>query len=219
MKLVFLGPPGAGKGTQADVLSKKFGILHISTGDILRQAVKDKTPTGLEAQEYMNKGELAPDEIVTKITTERIQKADAKDNFILDGFPRTIAQADDLGAFLNNNRAKIDLVLYFETSDKVAIQRLTGRRVCKACGAIFHLKNMPPKKQGTCDKCGGVLYQRTDDTEETVKNRLVVYKKQTQSLIDYYKEKGILRTVSGDLDVNELFVVMVDLFKKEGLAV
>lgn len=219
MKLVFLGPPGAGKGTQADVLSKKFGILHISTGDILRQAVKDKTPTGLKAQEYMNKGELVPDEIVTKITTERIQKTDAKDNFILDGFPRTIAQADDLGAFLNNNRAKIDLVLYFETSDKVAIQRLTGRRVCKACGAIFHLKNMPPKKQGTCDKCGGVLYQRTDDTEETVKNRLVVYKKQTQSLIDYYKEKGILRTVSGDLDVNELFVVMVDLFKKEGLAV
>jgi len=219
LKLVFLGPPGAGKGTQADVLSKKFGILHISTGDILRQAVKDKTPTGLKAQEYMNKGELVPDEIVTKITTERIQKTDAKDNFILDGFPRTIAQADDLGAFLNNNRAKIDLVLYFETSDKVAIQRLTGRRVCKACGAIFHLKNMPPKKQGTCDKCGGVLYQRTDDTEETVKNRLVVYKKQTQSLIDYYKEKGILRTVSGDLDVNELFVVMVDLFKKEGLAV
>ena len=208
-----LGPPGAGKGTQGEVLSKKYGIRHISTGDILREAVKNAVVLGMKAKAYMEKGELVPDEIVTGIVIETLKKPDVINGFILDGFPRTLKQALDL----DDNGVKIDLVLYFETSTKVAIERLSGRRVCKTCGFNYHVKNIPPKKEGLCDKCGGVLFQRPDDKEETVRNRLKVYEAQTKPLIDYYVNKGVLKKVSGDLNVDELFKVLSNIFVGEKL--
>ncbi len=212
MKIVLLGPPGAGKGTQGVVLSRSYGVRHISTGDILREAVKNATPLGEKAHTFMNKGELVPDEIVTGIVVERLNQKDTKADFILDGFPRTLKQAQDLDAALKKISLNIDLVLYFEIPDTIAIERLTGRRVCKICGANYHIKNIPPKKEGICDKCGGELFQRPDDTIETVKNRLKVYEDQTLPLIDYYTKKGILKRVSGALDVNDLFKVLSKAF-------
>jgi len=217
MRLIFLGPPGAGKGTQAAVVSDKLKIPAISTGDILRESVKSNSPIGLKAKSYMEKGELVPDEIVAGIVADRIKKGDALCGFILDGFPRTINQADKLKEQLDKQSIKIDLVIYFETSEPVIISRLSGRRICKNCSANYHVKNIPPKVQGVCDKCGGELYQRVDDKENTIKNRIEVYKKQTASLIDYYKQKGSLRTISGDLDVKEAYKVLTAMFKKEKL--
>lgn len=218
MKLILLGPPGAGKGTQSVVLSKKYNIPHISTGDILREAVKDKLPLGMKAKSFMDKGELVPDEIVTGIVAERLKKPDTKNSFILDGFPRTIKQAVDLDAALKAIVSGIDMVLYFETSPKVAIERLSGRRVCKACGAIYHIKNMPPKKDGICDKCSAALVQRPDDREDTVLKRLKVYEQQTKPLIDYYAKQGVLKKVSGDLAVDDLFKVLSNIFSDLRLA-
>lgn len=212
MRLILLGPPGAGKGTQSIVLSRTYKIVHISTGDILREAVKNATPLGKKAHTFMNKGELVPDEIVTGIVVERLDQKDTKANFILDGFPRTLKQAESLDAALKKISSGIDLVLYFEIPEAVAIERLTGRRVCKICGANYHIKNIPPKKEGICDKCGGELFQRPDDTKETVKNRLKVYEDQTRPLIDYYTKKGLLKRVSGALDVNDLFKVLSKAF-------
>jgi adenylate kinase len=205
MNLVLLGPPGAGKGTQAKVLSKEFKILHISTGDMLREAVKNETEVGKVAKSYMDKGELVPDSVVIDIVKERISKDDAKNGFMLDGFPRTDAQAVKLDEALSSAGKKLDLVLYFRTSEEVSISRLSGRRVCPICGAIFHIKNMPPKKDSICDRCGGRLIQRDDDKEDTIKRRLVVYENDTKSLIKYYKNKNILKEVSGDLEVAKLF--------------
>jgi len=218
VNVVLLGPPGAGKGTQAKVLSKEYSVLHISTGDMLREAVKNKTAIGMEAKSYMDKGELVPDETVVRIVTERISKDDTKKGFLLDGFPRTKEQADKLDKELSTMSKKLDIVLYFKTSPEVSIERLSGRRVCKVCGANFHIKNMPPKKDMICDYCKGKLFQREDDKPETVKNRLKVYEKETETLIGYYREKGILKEVSGDLDVNKLFDEIKKLFADERLA-
>lgn len=205
MNVVLLGPPGAGKGTQAKVLSKEFGVLHVSTGDILRNAVKGATDVGKLAKSYMDKGELVPDNIVIDIVVERISQQDAKDGFLLDGFPRNEKQARSLNEALDKTGKILHIVLYFKTSPEVSIKRLSGRRVCTKCGANFHIKNMPPRNENLCDYCNGGLIQRDDDKEETVKRRLIVYEEETKSLIDYYRKKDIIREVSGDLNVNELF--------------
>lgn len=217
MRLILLGPPGAGKGTQADVLSKEYKIPHISTGDMLREAVKKNIAIGQKAKSYMLKGELVPDEIVIEIVRERLGGDDTKGGFILDGFPRTKPQAESLDEALGGVNMPADLAIYFETSEEVSVRRLSGRRVCKSCGANFHVTNIPPKKAGICDFCGSALVQREDDKEATVRNRLEVYKKETAELIDYYKAKGILRTVSGDLGVREIFEILSKMFKQEAL--
>ena len=182
MKLIFIGPPGAGKGTQAVLIAKEFNIPHISTGDLLRQAVREKTAVGLKAESFIKKGELVPDEVVSEITAERLKKGDCQGGFILDGYPRTLPQAESLDSSLISLKLNIDAVIYFKTSVKIIIQRLTGRLTCRNCGANYHTLNMPPKKEGRCDSCGGELYQREDDQEKTVLNRLQVYEQKTQSL-------------------------------------
>lgn len=217
MRLVLLGPPGAGKGTQAEVLAREFKIPHISTGDILREAVREKTDTGMEAKSFMDKGELVPDKIVTRIVVERLKKPDAEKGFILDGYPRTRVQSESLAEALKGNGIAIDRVLYFKTTVPTVIERLSGRRICSECNAIYHVKNSPPKVEGVCDKCSSKIYQRKDDNEETIKKRLLVYDETSRELLDFYKEKGILREVSGDLDVNELFSSLKEYFTKEGL--
>ena len=219
MRIVLLGPPGAGKGTQADKLSKEYKIPHISTGDMLREAVKNNSSVGQKANAYMAKGELVPDQLVIEIVKERLLKQDTKNGFILDGFPRTKAQAESLDTALKISKMPLGIVLYFETSDNTVINRLSGRRVCRKCNANFHIKNIPPKKEGICDTCGSALLQREDDKEATVKNRLAVYKKETAELIDYYKKKNILKAVSGDLDADEAFKVLVKLFKNDSVKV
>jgi len=205
MKMVFLGPPGAGKGTQAVILLEKKGFLHLSTGDILRENVKNKTDIGKKAKAFMEKGELVPDDIVIEMMLDTIKSAQGKKDFILDGFPRTVYQAKKLDSELSRLKLPIDMVVYFKTSINTAILRLTGRRLCSKCGSNYHIVNMPPKKQGICDKCGGELYQRKDDSIETIKKRLEVYDNQTKELIDYYKAKGILKEVSGDLEAGEVY--------------
>ena len=217
MRIVLLGPPGAGKGTQAQVLSKDLNVPHISTGDMLREALKAGSPLGLKAKAYMEKGALVPDEVVIGLVSERLSKADAKKGFILDGFPRTPEQAESLDQTLKKLRMPLDLVLYFKTSVTVVIRRLSGRRVCAQCGKNFHLTNFKPKVEGLCDVCGGKLFQRPDDKEETIENRLEVYEHQTKPLIEYYKKKKFLVEVSGDMEVRPLNVDLMDLFQKKGL--
>ena len=201
MRLVLLGPPGAGKGTQAAVLAGEYKIPHISTGDILREAVKTGSQIGKEAKEYMNKGELVPDDVVTKIVVERLSKEDATKGFILDGYPRTVNQAESLSSALDTRSMAIDKVLYLKTSPSTVVKRLSGRRICRKCSAIFHVKNSPPKKEGVCDKCGSELYQRPDDNRETIERRLTVYSKETAPLVDYYQERGLLVEIDGEKDI------------------
>lgn len=189
MRIVLLGPPGAGKGTQAVRLVEKYNIPHISTGDIFRKNLKEKTKLGLKAKEYMDKGLLVPDELVVDIVKSRLMEDDCKEGFLLDGFPRTVEQADALEAELNKLGWKLDGVINIEVKDEVLIDRLTGRLVCRKCGATYHSKFNKPKQEDVCDVCGGELYTRDDDKVETVKNRLDVYKNQTQPLIDYYTKK------------------------------
>jgi len=212
--MVFLGPPGAGKGTQAVMLSEKLGILHLSTGDILRENVKQGTDIGRKAGSFMEKGELVPDDIVIEMMLDTIKKSDKDKSFMLDGFPRTTYQAKKLDIELNRLNLPIEMAVYFKTGMDTVIFRLTGRRLCKECGANYHVVNMPSKKQGICDKCGGELYQRKDDSEDTIKKRLEVYDNQTKDLIDYYGKKGILKEISGDLDAGviykELFEILND---------
>ena len=215
MNLVLLGPPGAGKGTQAKVLSKNLVIPHISTGDMLRDAVSKGMPLGKKAKEYMVTGELVPDKLVIDIVKDRLTKNDVKKGFILDGFPRTLEQAKMLDQTLAKINKKLDMVFYFKTSLETSISRLSGRRVCKVCGANFHIKNIPPKNVGICDYCRGELYQRKDDAEETVRRRWSVYMDETTPLIDYYKKTGLLEEVSGDLDVDELNTILTDLFHRK----
>jgi adenylate kinase len=217
INLVLLGPPGAGKGTQAALLIKAYDLLHVSTGDMLREAIKEGTETGKEAESYMNKGELVPDEIVTKAVIDRINKPDASGGVILDGYPRTKVQAESLDEAIKKEDKSLDLVLYFKTSEDVAVKRLSGRRVCPECGKNYHVTNMPPAKDNVCDKCGVELFQREDDTPETVKNRLKVYEESTKDLVGYYNDKGLLREVDGDAPAEELFESVDTLFKEEGL--
>jgi len=205
MRIVLLGPPGAGKGTQAVILAEKKGFLHLSTGDILRENVKKGTEIGKKAKAFMEKGELVPDDIVIEMMLDTIKNAREQENFILDGFPRTAYQAKKLDSELDKLKLPIEMVVYFKTSIKVVTSRLAGRRLCSKCGANYHIVNMPPKKQGVCDKCGAELYQRKDDSVETIKKRLEVYDGQTKELIDYYKAKGILKEVSGDLEAQKVY--------------
>ncbi|MDP2921069.1 MAG: adenylate kinase [Candidatus Omnitrophota bacterium] len=205
MRIVLLGPPGAGKGTQAVMLSEKLGFLHLSTGDILRENVKRGTDIGKKAKAFMEKGELVPDDIVIQMMLDTIKSSGKKNDFILDGFPRTVYQAKKIDAELKKLKLAVDIVFYFKTSISTVIKRLTGRRLCPKCGANYHIVNMPPKKQGICDKCGVELYQRKDDSEETIEKRLEVYENQTKELIDYYSAQGILKELSGDLDAKEVY--------------
>lgn len=211
MNLVLIGAPGAGKGTQAKFIADKFSIPHISTGDMLREAVKNQTELGRKAKEYMDEGELLPDELVVDIVSERLMEDDAKGGFILDGFPRTVGQADALKKALAQLSKSVDIVLNFEVKDEELTKRLTGRRSCKSCGAIFHTMFNPSKVDGVCDGCGGDLYQRDDDKIETVANRLKVYQDQTAPLIDYYQKEGLLRTVDGQKPVKEVEAEIVAL--------
>ena len=208
MKIILLGPPGAGKGTEAKVLAEKYGVEHISTGDIFRELIKEESPLGLEIKKYVESGELIPDKIVVEVVTGKIRDIDLNEGFILDGFPRTINQAQMLDFTLEKLRIRIDKVIYFDTSLDVVLQRLTNRRICRQCGTIYHLFNMPPAQQGKCDRCGGDLFQREDDMKGTILNRLKVYKEQTAGLINYYQEKKMLEKVNGDISKDELFEVI-----------
>lgn len=202
MKLILLGPPGAGKGTQAKMLTERFGIPQISTGDILRAAVKDGTPMGLKAKTFMDAGALVPDSVVVGIVQERLQKDDCRPGFILDGFPRTEAQADALGETLIALGKELDAVVSLVVDVEALVERLTGRRTCRQCGRGYHLRFDPPKRSGFCDACDGELYQRDDDREETIRHRLGVYAAQTSPLIAYYAARGQLRTVDGMLPID-----------------
>ena len=198
MRVAFLGPPGAGKGTQARELAQEWGVPHVATGDMLREAVAAGTPLGLDAKRYMDQGTLVPDDVIVGLIAERLSKPDAKRGFILDGFPRTIGQARALSTLLENLGQPLARVIFFDVSEAELLRRLTGRRVCRNCGATYHLVSAPPARPGVCDRCGGELYQRADDSEATVRNRLRVYETQTAPLLDDYRRRGLLSTVRGE---------------------
>ncbi len=204
MRLLFLGPPGAGKGTQARELAREWGVPQVATGDMLREEMAAGTPLGREAKQYYDRGELVPDAVILRMVAERLRRADAARGFILDGFPRTIAQADGLATMLAGFGQKIDSVIYFDVSEPELVRRLTGRRLCRTCQTPFHVVSAPPAREGVCDKCGGELYQRVDDGEATVRNRLGVFERQTAPLLDYYRGRGLLRTVSGEGAVEKI---------------
>ena len=205
MRAVLLGPPGAGKGTQAERLEEKYGVPQISTGDIFRKNIKEGTELGKKAQEYTNSGQLVPDELVVDLVKDRLMQDDCKNGYLLDGFPRTIFQAEQLDKFLEEQGQKLDAVINFEVANDVLIERLTGRRVCKNCGASCHVKFTPPKVEGVCDKCGGELEQRKDDSRETAENRLAVYEESTAPLIGYYSKTGALKNFNADQDIEKVF--------------
>ncbi|MBR3392294.1 MAG: adenylate kinase [Firmicutes bacterium] len=212
MKIVLLGPPGAGKGTQAEVLTKKLLVPHISTGDMFRAAIKNGTAMGIEAKSYMDRGQLVPDEVTVGIIKDRIAQSDCSGGFLLDVFPRTIAQAEALDKLLED-KGGLDAVLNISVPLEKLVERLTGRRMCRKCGAIYHMLYNAPAKEGVCDACGGELYQRDDDKLETVTNRLDVYEAQTAPLIGFYEKQGKLFTVNGDQPIN---AVLADLGKALG---
>lgn len=201
MNIIFMGPPGAGKGTQAEKIVSDFQIPHISTGDAFRLAMSQGTPLGIKAKGYVDKGLLVPDEITNRIVKERLEQPDCAKGFLLDGYPRTIAQADALDEMLKSQSRQIDHVMNLTVDRELLLARLTGRRICKSCGATYHVLFNPPKHEGICDKCGGELYQRSDDTEEKVGTRLDEYTNKTAPLLDYYRQKGILREVNGEQDI------------------
>ncbi|PLR65763.1 MULTISPECIES: adenylate kinase [Bacillaceae] len=211
MNLVLMGLPGAGKGTQAERIVEKYEIPHISTGDMFRAAIKDETELGLKAKSFMDQGALVPDEVTIGIVRERLGKNDCEKGFLLDGFPRTVAQAQALEEILSDLDRKIDYVINIEVDKDILMERLTGRRICKQCGSTYHLVFNPPAVEGICDKCGGELYQRADDNEETVANRLEVNLKQTQPLLNFYEEKGYLRNINGQQDIKQVFVDVNEL--------
>ncbi|OSS42002.1 Adenylate kinase [Desulfurella amilsii] len=205
MIVVLLGAPGVGKGTQSENIAKKFSIVQISTGDILRNEVKTQTDLGEKAKKYMEKGELVPDELIIKMIENRISKTDCANGFLLDGFPRTIEQAKSFDKMIERKSLNLDRVIYIDVANDEIVERLTLRRVCPTCGAIYHLKNKPPRQDMICDICGSKLVQRSDDTKETVENRLKVFKEHTKPLIDYYEKQGKLSSISGLGNVDEVF--------------
>ena len=205
MRLIIFGPPGAGKGTQASRIAGKHSLLHISTGDMLRAAVREGAELGKLAKSYMDRGELVPDDVVIGIIKQRITKADSKDGFMLDGFPRTIPQANALDEMLDEEGLKIGAVISIEVDDEEVVKRISGRRVCEKCGAMYHIIFDPAKNSSYCDKCDGKLYQRDDDSEDVVRNRLQVYRTQTEPLKEFYKKTGILKSVLGTGTVEEVF--------------
>ena len=213
MKIIMLGAPGAGKGTQAKKVAKKYNIPHISTGDIFRANIKEKTELGNKAKEYMDKGELVPDDITIGMLLDRIHKADCKDGFVLDGFPRTIPQAKSLSEALSKLNEKIDYAINIDVPDDSIITRMSGRRACLSCGSTYHIKYSAPKKENICDNCGSELVIRDDDKPETVKKRLEIYHDQTQPLIDYYKNEKILASVDGTKDMEEVFIDIISVLK------
>jgi len=200
-----MGLPGAGKGTQAERIVENYHIPHISTGDMFRAAIKEGTELGLKAKSFMDKGELVPDEVTIGIVRERLGKNDCEKGFLLDGFPRTVAQADALEDITAELNRQIDFVINIDVDKDILMERLTGRRICKTCGSTYHLVFNPPAKENTCDRCGGDLYQRADDNAETVQNRLDVNLKQTQPLLDFYQDKGYVRNINGQQDINKVF--------------
>jgi adenylate kinase len=214
MRLILLGPPGAGKGTQAKMLKEKFGIPQISTGDILRQAVKENTELGKQAKSFMDAGQLVPDDIVIGLIKERIKDQDCEKGFILDGFPRTIVQAEMLSETLNSMDLQLDAVLDFEIDVEEVIGRLTGRSTCSNCGAMYHEKSRPPKRPGLCDGCGGELYQRQDDNKETILKRLDVYEKETAPLKEFYRKVGNMKTVEARGSVEGIFERVCELVSR-----
>lgn len=214
MKIIMLGAPGAGKGTQAQMIADKYKIPHISTGDIFRENVKNGTALGMEAKKYMDQGALVPDELTVRILLDRVAQDDCKNGYVLDGFPRTIPQAEVLDEAISKLGDKIDFAIDVEVPDENIIRRMSGRRACLSCGATFHVEHVPPKKEGICDRCGKELVLRDDDKEETVKNRLDVYHKQTQPLIDFYTQKNILKTVDGTVDMQDVFAAITAILDK-----
>ena len=211
MRLVLLGPPGAGKGTLAGLLKKSLGLLHLSTGDMLRQEIKNNTPIGQEAKKFIDNGKLVSDELVTKLIKSQLSQGKAE-NYLFDGYPRTPAQAKNLDALLKEIHKPLDYAVYMEASLDKIIVRLSGRRVCKNCGAVYHVTNRPPQKSGICNQCGGELYQRADDNEETIKTRMKIYLENMQPIVEYYKNKGKLFTITGDLESEELRDILIKKF-------
>jgi adenylate kinase len=204
VRVAFLGPPGAGKGTQARELAREWNVPHVATGDMLREAAAAGTPLGREAKGYMDRGALVPDDVIIRMIAERLAKPDARAGFLLDGFPRTIAQAEALERLLKDLGQPLERVVYFDVSEPELLRRLTGRRVCRNCQTAFHLVSAPPKTAGVCDRCGGELYQRDDDTEATVRNRLGVYARQTAPLLDWYRARGLLGSVRGEGAISDI---------------
>lgn len=211
MNIILMGLPGAGKGTQASEIVKKFPIPHISTGDMFRKAIKDETDLGKEAKSYMDRGELVPDEVTVCIVKERISEDDAKKGFLLDGFPRTIDQAESLSQIMSELDREIDAVINIEVPEEELMNRLTGRRICEKCGTTYHLVFNPPKVDGICDIDGGKLYQREDDNPETVSNRLSVNVKQSKPILEYYNNKGVLKNIDGSKDIDEVTNDVIDI--------
>lgn len=213
MRIIMLGAPGAGKGTQAKRIADKYSVPHISTGDILRGNIKNQTELGLEAKQYMDQGQLVPDSLVVSLVVDRFKEADCKNGYVLDGFPRTIPQADALDKALSAIGEKVDFAINVEVPDESIVNRMSGRRACLGCGATYHLVTIPPKTEGICDTCGNELVLRADDAPETVLNRLNVYHDQTQPLIDYYGQQGILHEVDGTQDMSVVFNNIVEILE------
>lgn len=211
MKIIMLGAPGAGKGTQAKMIAEKYGIPHVSTGDIFRANIKKGTELGMEAKGYMDQGLLVPDELTVKILLDRVAQPDCEKGYVLDGFPRTIPQAEVLDKALSELGDAVDYAVNVDVPDENIVKRMSGRRSCLSCGATYHVEHIPPKKEGVCDKCGKELVLRDDDKPETVLNRLKVYHEQTQPLIDFYTGKGVLRTVDGTVDMKDVFAAIVKI--------
>ena len=211
MKIIMLGAPGAGKGTQAKMIAEKYGLPHISTGDIFRANIKNGTELGKEAKEYMDKGLLVPDELTVRLLLDRVAQDDCKKGYVLDGFPRTIPQAEVLDEKLSELGEKVDYAINVDVPDENIVNRMSGRRACLNCGATYHIVSIPPKKEGICDVCGSELVLRDDDRPETVQNRLKVYHEQTQPLIDFYEKKGVLRSVDGTLPMEEVFTAITKI--------
>ena len=215
MKIIMLGAPGAGKGTQAKMIAAKYQIPHISTGDIFRANIKNGTELGMEAKKYMDQGQLVPDELTVKILLDRVAQPDCSEGYVLDGFPRTIPQAEVLDSALEKLGDSIDFAVDVDVPDENIVRRMSGRRACLSCGATYHIEHSPPKQEGVCDTCGQPLVLRDDDKPETVLKRLKVYHEQTQPLIDFYTKKGVLRSVDGTVDMNDVFEAIVNVLERK----